>query len=175
MFRPPASAHGGRARAFRRSDRRPSAAIQPMLCTQNFVYKKSPARKILAGDGGERLPQMPSKSARPDQRRAKRGIPNPQTASRTAENGLSNVVAPSIGAVCVRSAAAGGIVEIPPPTIGANVVKFSLASHTAGVESPVRRALVRQNHQRQPVPARNGRSCAPLACAHSPTLPPHQA
>lgn len=46
----------GRARAFRRSDRRPSAAIQPMLCTQNFVYKKSPARKILAGDGGERLP-----------------------------------------------------------------------------------------------------------------------
>ncbi len=34
----------------------PLAAIQPMLCTQNFVYKKSPARKILAGDGGERLP-----------------------------------------------------------------------------------------------------------------------
>ena len=60
--------HGERARAFRRSDRRPSAAIQPKprgkakgggftrVCTQNFVYKKSPARKILAGDGGERLP-----------------------------------------------------------------------------------------------------------------------
>ena len=100
MFRPPASAHGGRARAFRRSDRRrwrrfsPNRAEKPRgggftrVCTQNFVYKKSPARKILAGDGGERLPpakqgqstkspEMPSKSARPDQRRAKRGIPSP--------------------------------------------------------------------------------------------------
>ena len=57
-----------RARAFRRSDRRrwrrfsPNRAEKPRgggstrVCTQNFVYKKSPARKILAGDGGERLP-----------------------------------------------------------------------------------------------------------------------
>ena len=46
----------GTGTRLRRSDRRLTAAIQPMLCTQNFVYKKSPARKILAGDGGERLP-----------------------------------------------------------------------------------------------------------------------
>ena len=107
---------------------------------------------------------MPSKAPAPDHRRAIGRFP--QTASRSAGNGQSKVIAPSIGAVCVRSAAAGGIVEIPPPTVGANVVKLSLAGHTAGVESPVRRALVRQNHQRQPVPARNGRSCTPLTCAH---------
>lgn len=104
----------------------------------------NPVRKT----GAKRIksPEMPSKCARPDQRRAKRGIPNPKRPAERPKTGCQMSSAPSIGAVCVRSAAAGGIVEIPPPTIGANVVKFSLASHTAGVESPVRRALVRQNH-----------------------------
>ncbi len=141
-----------------------NALVHKILCTKSPRAVETAQGQSLSRQDGQSCPQnrgkaqkspeMPSNCARPDQRRAKRDSQS-QTASRSAENGLSNVVAPSIGEVCVRSAAAGGIVEIPPPTIGANVVKFSLASHTAGVESPVRRALVRQNHQRQPVPARS--------------------
>lgn len=55
LQRPHAWGTGTRLPALRSP---PRAAIQPKPrgCTQNFVYKKSPARKILAGDGGERLP-----------------------------------------------------------------------------------------------------------------------
>ena len=35
---------------------RPQGGGFTRACTQKFVYKKSPTRKILAGDGGERLP-----------------------------------------------------------------------------------------------------------------------
>ena len=164
MFRPPASAHGGRARAFRRSDRRrwrrfsPNRAEKPRgggftrVCTQNFVYKKSPARKILAGDGGERLPpakqgqstkspEMPSKSARPDQRRAKRDSQS-QTASRLAGNGLSNVVTLSVRPVGVRSSRAGDVVQIMPPAVRANVVNFARAAHSAHVKFAIRGAFI---------------------------------
>lgn len=58
------------------------------------------------------------------------------------------------------------MVQIPPPTIRANIVKLSLASHPAEVKSPVRRAFVRQNHECKPVHAGHGRRLAPLTCAH---------
>ena len=128
--------HRGRARAFRRSDRRPSAAIKP---------------------------ETTQKSPRSDQKRGDREIPNSQTASRTAENGLWCA---ALGAVWVYCAITDGMIEIPPPAIGANVFKLPLAAHTTQIIRPVRRALVRKYHQGKPVHARNGRSCAPMTCAH---------
>lgn len=73
--------------------------FHPRLYTK-FCVQKIPGQKILAGDGGERLPQMPSNCARPDQRRAKRDSQS-QTASRLAGNGLSDVVALSVRPVGV--------------------------------------------------------------------------
>lgn len=58
------------------------------------------------------------------------------------------------------------MVQIPPPTIRANVIEFALATHSAEVKSPVRRAFVRQNHECKPVHAGHGRRLAPLTCAH---------
>ena len=113
-------------------------------------------------DGGD-LAETTQKSPRFDQKRGDREIPNSQTASRTAENGLWCA---ALGAVWVYCAITDGMIEIPPPAIGANVFKLSLAAHTTQIIRPVRRALVRKYHQGKPVHARNGRSCAPLTCAH---------
>lgn len=129
----------GTGTRLRRSDRRLTAAIKP---------------------------ETTQKSPRSDQKRGNREIPNSQTASRTAENGLSKVVAPSVGAVWVTLAARSDVVHVVPPAIRANVFKLSLAAHSTKIIRPVRRALVRKYHQGKPVHARNGRSCTPLTCAH---------
>lgn len=112
--------------------------------------------------GGD-LAETTQKSPRSDQKRGDREIPNSQTASRTAENGLWSA---ALGAVWVYRAITDRMIEIPPPAIGANVFKLPLAAHTTQIIRPVRRALVRKYHQGKPVHARNGRSCAPLTCAH---------
>ena len=75
-------------------------------------------------------------------RGGQRGIPNPQTASRTAENGLSNVVAPSVRPIGVRSSRAGDVVQIMPPAVRANVIDFARAAHSAHVKFAIRGALV---------------------------------
>ena len=62
------------------------------------------------------------------------------------------------------------MVQIPPPTIRANIVKFSLASHPAEIIASVRWTLILQNHECKAVHAGNGRSSAPLTCAHA--IPP---
>lgn len=108
-------------------------------------------------------PETMQKSPRSDPKRGDREIPNSQTASRTAENGLWCA---ALGAVWVYRAITDGMIEIPPPAIDANVFKLPLAAHTTQIIRPVRRALVRKYHQGKPVHARNGRSCAPLTCAH---------
>lgn len=96
-------------------------------------------------DGGDLAVAM-QKSPRSDQKRGDREIPNSQTASRTAENGLSKVVAPSVGAVWVTQSSAGDVVHIVPPTVGAHVFKLARAPHAAHVEFAIRRALVGQDH-----------------------------
>ena len=58
------------------------------------------------------------------------------------------------------------MVQIPPPTIRANVIEFALTSHPAEVIASVRRAFVRQNHECKPVHTGHGRCLAPLTCAH---------
>ena len=58
------------------------------------------------------------------------------------------------------------MIQIPPPTIRANVIEFALASHSAEIIASVRRAFVRQNHECKPVHAGHGRRLAPLTCAH---------
>ena len=108
-------------------------------------------------------PETMQKSPRSDQKRGDREIPNSQTASRTAENGLWCA---ALGAVWVYCAITDRMIEIPPPAVGANVFKLPLAAHATQIIRPVRRALVRKYHQGKPVHARNGRSCAPLTCAH---------
>ena len=92
------------------------------------------------------MAETTQKSPRSDQKRGDREIPNSQTASRTAENGLSKVVAPSVGAVWVYRAITDRMIEIPPPAVGANVIKLSLAAHSTQIIRPVRRALVRKYH-----------------------------
>ena len=142
------AAHG------RRFDRNPAHRPKPDSIparTQKFVYKKAPA---------------------PDHGRAIGRFP--QTASRTAENGLSKVVAPPIGAVWVTQSGAGDVVHIMPPTVGANVFKLARAPHAAHVEFAIRWALVGQDHQADFVKARKaGRdSCPfvrrPLRFCHAP-------
>ena len=83
-----------------------------------------------------------------------------------AENGLLKVVAASVEAVRVYHAAVDRVIEIPPPAVGADVVKLPLAAHSTKIIRPIRRALVRKYHQGKPVHARNGRGCAPQTCAH---------
>lgn len=98
----------------------------------------------------------------------------PQTASRTAGNGLSKVVAPSVGAVWVTQSGAGDVVHIVPPTVGAYVVEFTGAPHATKIKFTIRWALVGQDHQADLVKARKaGRdSCPfvrrPLRFCHAP-------
>lgn len=96
-------------------------------------------------DGGD-LAETTQKSPRSDQKRGDREIPNSQTASRTAENGLSKVVAPPIGAVWVALAARSDVVHVVPPAIRANVVDLARAPHPAHVKFAIRWALVGQDH-----------------------------
>ena len=63
----------------------------------------------------------------------------PQKQPEQAGNGLPS---PALGAVRVYRAAAGGMVEIAPPAVGANVVTFALTRHPAKVKCPVRRTLI---------------------------------
>ena len=100
----------------------------------------NPVRKT--GEKRIKSPEMPSNCARPDQRRAKRGIPNPKRPSRSAENGLSNVVAPSVRSIGVRPSRAGDVVQIMPPAVRANVVDFARAAHSAHVKFAIWGALV---------------------------------
>lgn len=86
------------------------------------------------------------KSPRSDQKRGDREIPNSQTASKTAENGLSKVVAPSVGAVWVTLAARSDVVHVVPPAVGAHVFKLARAPHAAHVEFAIWWALVGQDH-----------------------------
>ena len=111
---------GGDLTETRRIGRNPTAS-QPVH--KNLCTKKAPA---------------------PDHGRAIGRFP--QTASRTAENGLSKVIAPSVGAVWVTQSGAGDVVHIVPPTVGAYVVEFTSAPHAAHVEFAVRWALVGQDH-----------------------------
>ena len=102
----------GRARAFRRSDRRrwrrfsPNCAEKPrgevspasvhkILCTKNPRPEKY--WQGTAGNGSRKCHQNAPALTRGGQR----GIPSPQTASRLAGNGLSNVVALSVRPVGV--------------------------------------------------------------------------
>ena len=87
-------------------------------------------------------PETMQKSPRSDQKRGDREIPNSQTASRTAGNGLSKVVAPPVGAVWVALAARSDVVHVVPPTVGAHVVEFTRTPHAAHVEFAIRWALV---------------------------------
>lgn len=113
-------------------------------------------------DGGD-LAETTQKSPRSDQKRGDREIPNSQTASRTAENGLSKVIAPPIGAVWVTHSGAGDVMHIVPPAIGANVFKLARAPHPAHVEFAIRWALVGQDHQADFVKARKaGRDGCPF-------------
>lgn len=112
--------------------------------------------------GGD-LAETTQKSPRSDQKRGDREIPNSQTASRTAENGLSKVVAPSVGAVWVTLAARSDVVHVVPPAIRANVVDLARAPHPAHVEFAIRWALVGQDHQADFVKARKaGRDGCPF-------------
>ena len=140
---------GGDLTETRRIGRNPTAS-QPVH--KNLCTKKAPA---------------------PDHGRAIGRFP--QTASRTAENGLSKVVAPSVGAVWVTHSGAGDVVHVVPPAICANIVEFTRAPHAAHVEFAIRWALVGQDHQADFVKARKaGRdSCPfvrrPLRFCHAPT------
>lgn len=108
-------------------------------------------------------PETTQKSPRSDQKRGDREIPNSQTASRTAENGLSKVIAPSVGAVWVTLAARSDVVHVVPPAIRANVVDLARAPHPAHVEFAIRWALVGQDHQADFVKARKaGRDGCPF-------------
>lgn len=128
--------HRGTGTRLRRSDRRRWRRLSPK------PRKKAPA---LTKSGGDRE------------------IPNSQTASRTAENGLSEVVAPSIGAVWVTQSGAGDVVHVVPPAIHANVVDLARAPHPAHVEFAIRWALVGQDHQADFVKARKaGRDGCPF-------------
>ena len=95
----------------------------------------------------------------------------PPSAKPPLPQGLFCLPSAALDAIGVYRAAIDGVIEIPPPAVRANIVKLALASHPAEVESPIRRALVRQYHQREPIHARNGRSCTPQSCAHS-AIPP---
>lgn len=70
-------------------------------------------------------------------------------ASRRRPPLLTSSFLPSAALCAVRvcRAAAGDMVQIPPPTIRANVIEFALTSHPAEVIAAVRRAFVLQNHQ----------------------------
>ena len=108
-------------------------------------------------------PETMQKSPRSDQKRGDREIPNSQTASRTAENGLSKVIAPPVGAVWVALAARSDVVHVVPPAIRANVVDLARAPHPAHVEFAIRWALVGQDHQADFVKARKaGRDGCPF-------------
>ena len=80
-----------------------------------------------------------------------------------AENGLSKVVAPSVGAVWVTLAARSDVVHVVPPAIRANVVDLARAPHPAHVEFAIRWALVGQDHQAELIKARKaGRDGCPF-------------
>lgn len=128
---------GGDLTETRRIGRNPTAS-QPVH--KNLCTKKAPA---------------------PDHGRAIGRFP--QTASRTAENGLSKVIAPSVGAVWVTLAARSDVVHVVPPAIRANVVDLARAPHPAHVEFAIRWALVGQDHQADFVKARKaGRDGCPF-------------
>ena len=59
------------------------------------------------------------------------------------QRGFTGLPSSAIDAIGVYCAAVGGMIEILPPAIRADVVKLSLTAHPAEVKSPVRRAFVR--------------------------------
>ena len=107
-----------------------------ILCTKNPRPEKY--WQGTAGNGSRKCHQIAPALTRGGQR----GIPNPQTASRTAGNGLSNVVALSVRPIGVRPSRAGDVVQIMPPAVRANVVDFARAAHSAHVKFAIRGALV---------------------------------
>ena len=116
-----------------------------ILQRERMGDEHAPSGAQIAATGGD-LAETTQKSPRSDQKRGDREIPNSQTASRTAENGLSKVVAPSVGAVWVTQSGAGDVMHIVPPTVGAHVVEFTRTPHAAHVEFAIRRTLVGQDH-----------------------------
>ena len=192
MFHPPASAHGGRARAVgaqiaamsgdlaetRRIGRRGEVSPAPahkILCTKNPRPENTgrgrrgtaPARKT-GGNEAQNPLKCHQKAPALTRGGQKEGFPVP-TASRLAGNGLSKVVTLSVRPVGVRSSRAGDVVQIMPPAVRANVVNFARAAHPAHVKFAIRGAFVRQNHQSELVHAgkarrrRRARMCRPVA------------
>lgn len=80
--------------------------------------------------------------------------------------GLFCLPSAALCAVRVCRAAAGDMVQIPPPAIRANVIEFALTAHPTKIIASVRRAFVRQNHECKAVHTGHGRRLAPLTCAH---------
>lgn len=56
--------------------------------------------------------------------------------------GLYGLPAPALKAVRIYRAAAGDMVEIPPPTIRTDIVKLALTCHPTKIIRPIWRALV---------------------------------
>ena len=124
------------------------------LAHKNLCTKNPRPENTGRGTAGERIP--PAKQGLKCKNRLKchpeappkpkagqiREITNPQTASRTAEMGKSDIITRPIGAVGVIAAAVGDVLHVQPPAAGANVVQLSGAPHPAHVILPIRRALV---------------------------------